>query len=120
MVKDKNNQIYTGLMEYMKDIYPKLKSSQTYPDSPPSFPYLYFFQIDSPTALRTLSNTEDGVHLSFQIELYSDKGMNEARKMADDVREYMISEGFECKRHMPSQVPSNSSRFITVFYRLDV
>ena len=120
MVKDKTNQIYTELTQAIKDSFPKLSSGMTYPEKPPTFPYLYFFQIDAPTALRTLSNTEDGVHLAFQIELYSDKGMNDARKIANEVRTYMIGEGFECKAFMPSQVPSNVSRFITRFSRLDV
>lgn len=120
MVKDKNNQIYTELMGVMKANYPNLEGGQTYPNSAPKFPYLYFFQIDAPTVLRTLSNTEDGVHLAFQIEIYTDKGGNEARKMANDVRAYMIGEGFECRTFMPSQQPSNVSRFVTRFSRLDV
>lgn len=120
MVKDKTNQIYTELVEAIRDSYPSLKSGMTYPETTPKFPYLYFFQIDAPTALRTLSNTEDGVNLAFQIEIYSDKGMNDARKIANEVRAYMIGEGFECKTFMPSQQPSNVSRFLTRFRRLDV
>ena len=119
MVKDKTNQIYTELVQSLKDEYPKLKSGQVYPDTPPKLPYLYFFQIDAPTVLRTLSNTEDGVNLAFQIEVYSDKDMNDARTIANKVRAYMIGEGFECKTFMPSQQPS-VSRFITRFSRLDV
>ena len=120
MVKDKTNQIYTELTQAMRDIYPSLKSGMVYPETEPKCPYLYFFQIDAPTALTTLSNTEDGIDPSYQIELYSDKGMNDARKMANEVRAYMTGEGFKCKRFTPSQTPSNVSRFITIFKRLDV
>lgn len=107
-------------MNYMKDIYPQIKSGTAYDENKVKLPYLYFFQIDGSTKLMDLSNNEVGVDLAFQIELYSDKGMNEARKMAYDVRAYMEAEGFRCRRFIPSQQLSNVSRFITVFYRLDV
>lgn len=120
MVKDKTNQVYTELIQYLKGIYPQISSGTNYPEKYPSFPYLYFFQIDAPTALTTLSNTEDGIRSAYQIEVYTDTGMSKARKIANDVRLYMISNGFTCKTFMPANAPSNVSRFITRFNRLDV
>ena len=120
MVADKHNKIYTALYEYMKDLYPKLKGGTVYPESEAKLPYMYFFQLDSPTRLTTLSNTEDGINLAFQIEIYSKDGNNNARKMAGDVREFMISDGFRCRTFMPVESASNVSRFVTRFERLDV
>jgi len=119
MVTDKNNKIYTELMEFLKSEYPKIDGG-TKSEAPPTLPYVYFFQLDARTRLTTLSNTEDGVTLAFQIEIYSDKGMNDARKIANSVREYMIADGFRCRRFSPDQNSSNVSRFVTRFQRLDV
>lgn len=120
MVADKNNQIYTELIQYLKGIYPVLYSGTGYPSSIPKFPYVYFYQLDAPTRLTTLSNTEDGVNLAFQIEVYTDNGMNKARKISNDIRTYMIEDGFKCRTFMPIQDPSNVSRFVGRYERLDV
>lgn len=119
MVTDKHNKIYTELLQHMKDTYPTIKGGTEYKDTPPSLPYMYFFQIDASTRLTTLSDTEDGINLAFQIEFYG-KGKDEVRKMANTARSFMISEGFRCQAFMPSQVPTNVSRFLTRFGRLDV
>lgn len=120
MVKDKTNQVYTELLQYLKSIYPKINGGTTYPDKLPSFPYIYFFLLDAPTALTTLSNTEDGIDSAYQIEIYTNTSLNDARKIANDVRAFMISQGFVCKAFNPMQQPSNVSRFVTRFKRLDV
>ena len=120
MVSDKNNQIYTELYEYMKDLYPTLKGGSTYEEGKTKLPFMFFFQLDAPTKLKDLSNNEVGINLAFQIEIYSDNGMNDARKIANSVREYMIADGFRCKAFNPDQSSSNVSRFVTRFQRLDV
>lgn len=120
MVKDKTNKIYTELVQYMKTIYPKLKSGMSYNENEAKFPYIYFFQIDAPTRGTTLSNTEDVVNLVYQIEVYTDMGNNEARKIANEIREHMISEGFRCKNFMPIINGSKVSRFVARYERLDV
>lgn len=107
-------------METLKINYPKIKGGSVYNENKSSFPFVYFFQLDAPTALTTLSNTEDGVNLAFQIEVYTDMGVNYARKIATDIRTFMISEGFLCKNFMPIITGSNVSRFVTRFGRLDV
>lgn len=119
MVQDKNNKIYTELIEYLRDDYPSIHGGQK-SDSPTRLPYIYFFQIDGDTRLTTLSNTEDGINLAFQIEVYSDNGREDARKIANSVREFMIADGFKCRAFRPDQSSSNVSRFITRFERLDV
>ena len=120
MVSDKTNKIYTELIEYIKSIYPDIKSGTTYNENKVEFPYIYFFLVDMPTKLTTLSNTEDGVGLVYQIEVYTDKGADKARKIAYEVRTHMISEGFTCKNFMPVPSATNVSRFVTRFERLDV
>lgn len=118
MVKDKNNKIFDNLITYMRTIYPSLKGGE-YQENP-KLPYMYFTQIDGSTRDTTLSNTEESINLAFQIEIYTDMGMNYARKMANDVREYMIKDGFRCKNFMPMNTFSNVSRFVARYERLDV
>ena len=120
MVSDKNNQIFTDLYEYMKCIYPKLKAGTVYRENQVKLPFMYFYQLDSPTKLTTLSNTEDGINLAFQIEVYTDLGTNEARKMATEIRSWMIEQGFRCRNFMPIISTSNVSRFVARYERLDV
>ena len=120
MVKDKTNKVYTELIQYLKSIYPKIEGGTTYSETDVHFPYVYFFQLDSPTVLTTLSNTEDGVRNVYQVEVYTDTGTNSARKIASDIRSHMISEGFRCMNFMPIVTPSNVSRFVARYGRLDV
>ena len=120
MVKDKHNQIYTELYDYMKGLYPSLYAGTSLEDTKTKLPYMYFYQLDAPTRLTTLSNTEDGVNLAFQIEIYTKGGLNQARKMASDVRAFMIEEGFRCRNFLPIQDTSNVSRFVGRYERLDV
>lgn len=117
MVQDKVNKIYTDLYNHMKSLYPKLGGGTEYNEKV-KLPFMHFFLIDNPTVLTTLSNTEDGTNLSFQIDVYT-KDDNE-REMANDIRSYMISEGFTCRQFMPFQQSSDVSRFVTRFRRLDV
>lgn len=118
MVKDKNNKIFNDLITYMRTIYPTLKGGEY--QEKPQLPYLYFTQIDGSTRDVTLSNTEVSVNLCFQVEMYTDLGMNMARKMATDVRAYMIENGFRCINFMPMNSFSNVSRFVARYERLDV
>lgn len=120
MVQDKHNQVFNDLITYLKTVYPDIKGGTTFSDSPTHFPYLYFFLVDAPTALTTLSQTEDGVSTSYQIEAYSDKGTNQCRKIANTVRQYMIDNGFQCRRFKAIQRASDISRFVMIFDRLDV
>ena len=121
MVQDKNNMIFTNLMDYLKTEYPKIDGgTKADTEKIPSFPYVYFFQIDASTRLTTLSNTEDGINLAFQIEVYTDKGINKAREISNAIRNFMIEEGFICQTFNPVQIPSNVSRFIARYGRLDV
>ena len=120
MVKDKTNQIYTELYNYMKSLYPSLKGGTTYNENEVKLPFMYFYLLDAPTKLTDLSNNEVGINLAFQIEVYTDKGSSQARKMANEIRQYMISQGFRCRNFMPIPSPSNVSRFVGRYERLDV
>lgn len=120
MVSDKTNRIFTELLEYLREIYPKVYGGQSYNETNVKLPYVYFFMGDMPTTLVDLSNNEVGVSPMYQIEVYTDKGLNEARKMSMDVRSFMTSNGFRCRTFTPSQLPTNVSRFIGRYERLDV
>ena len=120
MVKDTHNKVYTELLTYLKTLYPKLVGSTEYSETAPSFPYLYFFLVDAPTTLTTLSQTEDGVTPSYQIEVYSNKGGNETRKISYSIREFMVENGFICQRFRPIERGSAISRFVSIYSRLDV
>lgn len=119
MVEDKHNKIYTELLTYMRNIYPNFYGGSTY-DEKCKLPYMYFSQIDGATGITTLSNTEDGINLAFQIEIYTDNGINMARKMSNDIRSFMIENGFRCRNFMPLQSLTNVSRFVGRYERLDV
>jgi len=120
MVKDNHNKVYTELMTYLKTVYPTITGSTTYSDEEPHFPYVYFFEVDAPTRLTTLSQTEDGIETSYQIEVYSNKGTNDARKISNTVRHFMTDNGFNCERFRPIQRASAISRFVMIYSRLDV
>ena len=119
MVEDKSNKIYTELLEYMRSIYPSLNGGTTFSEKS-KLPFMHFVLLDAPTKLTTLSNTEDGVNLAIQIDIYSDGGMNLAKKMSYEVRNYMMENGFRCRTFMPIVQPSNVSRFVARYERLDV
>ena len=120
MVKDSHNKVYTELMTYLKGLYPDIVGSTVYNEQAPRFPYVYFFLVDSPTALTTLSQTEDGVDTSYQIEVYTDEGGNTARKISNSVRLFMTDQGFVCRRFRPIERNSAISQFVSIYNRLDV
>ena len=119
MVEDKSNKIYTELLNHMKDIYPNLNGGTTFSEKV-KLPYLHFIFVDSSTKATTLSNTEDAVNLAFQVDIYTDAGMNMAKKMAYEVRKYMVGEGFHVRNFLPIVQPTNVSRFVGRYERLDV
>jgi len=119
VVSDKTNKIYTGLVEFLKEYHPKVKCGTSYSETV-KLPYVYFFLLDEPTRLTTLSNTEDGVNLVYQIEVYTTDGSDKTRKIAHDIRSYMVGLGFKIRTFMPVQTPSNISRFVIRCERLDV
>ena len=120
MVKDNHNKVYTELMTYLKGLYPNIVGSTVYSEMPPNFPYVFFFLVDAPTALTTLSQTEDGVNTSYQIEVFSDKGSSTTRKISNSVRAFMVNQGFICRRFRPIERGSNISQFVSIYSRLDV
>lgn len=120
MVEDKTNKLYTELMEYMRGIYPNVKGGTTYSEGKTKLPYVYFFILDNPTRSITLSNDEAVTNLVYQIEVYTESGGNQTRKMATDIRSFMIANGFNCRTFMRIQSSSNISRFVARYERLDV
>ena len=117
MVSDSNNRVYTELYEYLKTIGP-IEAGQDITKKPAKFPYMYFFQIDSHTTGRTLSRTEDVIQVAYQIEIFSARNMDEARKISEIVRAWMIEQGFECITFRPMQGYS-PNRFVSRYRRLE-
>lgn len=120
MVNDKTNKIYTELIEYMRGIYPNVSGGTSYNESKVKLPYIYFFLLDEPTRSLTLGNDEAVVNLIYQIEVYSESGQSQTRKMAQDIRNFMVANGFNCRTFRPIQSSSNVSRFVGRYERLDV
>lgn len=119
MVKDNHNKVYSDLLTYLKTVYPEIEGGTEFTDTPSKLPYLYFFEVDASTRLTTLSQTEDGVDTSYQIEVYT-KGSNKGRQISNKIREYMVKNGFICRRFRPIQRASDISRFVAIYSRLDV
>lgn len=121
MVKDNTNQYFTDLLKDLQAKYSSLDGGQVYKETPPSFPYMYFRQIDGSTALTTLSNTEDGINFGCEIKFYSKKSVSEARNIANAAKEYMINAGFRCAYFSPVENISDTSiqQFIARFTKLD-
>ena len=42
MVKDSHNKVYSELMDFLKEKYPKIEGSTEYNEDAPHFPYVYF------------------------------------------------------------------------------
>lgn len=121
MVKDNVNLYFTNLLKDLQNKYSGLKGGQVFKATPPSFPYMYFKQIEGSGALPTLSNTEDGINLGLEIKFYSNKTASEARKIANSAREYMVGIGFHCDYFSPVENVSDTSisQFLARFSKLE-
>lgn len=121
MVKDNTNQYYTDLLKHLQTEYAGLQGGQVYKAIPPSFPYMYFKQIEGSGALPTLSNTEEGINFGCEIKFYSNKSASEVRNIANTARGYMVSAGFRCAYFSPVENVSDSSiqQFVARFTKLD-
>lgn len=121
MVKDNVNLYFTNLLKDLQNKYSGLKGGQVFKAAPPSFPYMYFKQIEGSGALPTLSNTEDGINLGLEIKFYSNKTASEARKIANSAREYMVGIGFHCDYFSPVENVSDTSisQFLARFSKLE-
>jgi len=109
MVKDRNNAYYTTLLKTLQSSYSGLKGGTVYSSTPPSFPYMYYKQLNAPTAATTLSGTEDAVTLSAEIKLYSKKSINDVRNIANLARAYLVGEFFRIDEFSPIENVSDSS-----------
>ena len=122
MIKDNTNHYYTVLLDSLQEQYSGMDGSKKNNDSPPTFPYMYFRQIDGTGALRTLSGTEMGVNLAYEIHFYSKKSPNDVRNIANAARKIMVETlGFNCSYFQPENNVSDSSinQFITRFTKLE-
>lgn len=122
MLKDRTNEYYTGLLHYLQGTDDaKLTGGQKYNDTPPSFPWMYFTQISGAGRLHTLSNTEEGMYVCYQVELYNKTSINALRIMANNARVYMFSQGFrtETFRPMDNVADRKINRFVMTFIKLE-
>ncbi len=121
MVKDRTNQYYTELLEYMQgtpseefpQTYPKLTGGMKYSNTPPSFPWMYMTQIDGRGTAYTLSNGENAISLAYQIEFYDKESLGRCRLMANKAREWLVGTGFQITYFNP--VDNVSDRSINRF-----
>lgn len=120
-VKDNFNGYYNDLILRLQEEYPAMRGGTVYKATPPSFPYMYFSQIDGSTALTTLSCTEDGINLGLQTEIYSKVSAEDARGIANSVRGTMIGFGFRCIYFKPVANIGDTSihRFMARFEKLE-
>jgi hypothetical protein len=120
-VKDNFNSYYTKLLTGLQEEYSTIKGGTVYKATPPSFPYIYFKQINGSTALTTMSCTEDGINLGLQAEIYSNVSGSDAREIANCARKIMISLGFTCSYFNSSENTGDTSifRFMTRFEKLE-
>jgi hypothetical protein len=120
-VKDNFNSYYTKLFTGLKESYSSIKGSTVYKATPPSFPHIYFKQIDGSTALTTLSSTEEGMNLGIEVQIYSSTSATDARKIANTTRGIMIGLGFTCSYFEPVENTGDTSiyRFVTRFEKLE-
>lgn len=121
MVEDRTNYYYTQLLDNLANTYSGMDGSQEKNDAPPSFPYMYFKQLNGSTELTTLSGTEDGISLTYEIRFYSSVSPNDVRNIANSARKIMLDMGFSCDYFRPDDNVSDSEikRFITRFSKLE-
>lgn len=122
MVEDRTNYYYTKLLDGLQALYEGMDGSQEKNDSPPSFPYMYFFQIGGDGAIGTLSGTEDGINLAYEVRFYSKSSPNNVRKIANSARAIMIEKlDFRCTYFQPLENVTDSTiyQFITRFAKLE-
>ena len=120
-VKDNYNAYYTKLLNALKVDYPTLSAGTVYKNTPPKLPYFYFKQIHGTTALTTMSCTEDGINLAFQVDFYSKVSMAEVRGMAVLARRVMTEMGFQCNyfEQMDNTGDTSIYRWVTRFEKLE-
>lgn len=121
MVKDNVNHYFTSLLECLKAEYEGIDGGQKYVESPPSFPHVHFKQIGGEGALETLSGTEEGINLAVEIKIYAKK-LNEARNIANTVRQWGRKKGFHIDYFSPEENIKDSSvnQFIIRISKIDV
>ena len=122
MIKDPTNKYFDGLSKALKAKYKDITGSQIFKQTPAKFPCFYFKQLDGTTALQTLSQTEDGISVSYEIRLYSTVSAADVRKMANAAREYMIESGFNCIMFQPFEnlIDGSVYQFIGRFRKIEV
>lgn len=122
MVKDRTNYYYTKLLGGLQELYMGMDGSQEINGSPPSFPYMNFFQINGEGAIGTLSGTEDGINLAYEVRFYSRTSPNDVREIANSARAIMIEKlDFQCAyfRSMENVKDKTIYQFITRFAKLE-
>lgn len=122
MVEDRTNYYYTKLLSGLQDLYKGMDGSQENNDSPPSFPYMYFFQINGEGAIGTLSGTEDGINLAYEVRFYSRISPNDVREIANSARAIMVENlDFRCTYFQPLENVKDKTiyQFITRFAKLE-
>ena len=109
-----------GFSQTIKDTYKmtdKNFSTVGSSDTPAVFPFVYFNALPASEQGRDLQGTSvNGALFTFQIDVYSNKTQNEARKVMSEVTKVMKTMGFEINS-MPSFEDTKDVHRMTARFR---
>ena len=109
-----------GFSQTIKDTYKmtdKNFSTVGSSDTPAVFPFVYFNALPATEQGRDLQGTSvNGALFGFQIDVYSNKTQNEARKVMSEITKVMKTMGFEINS-MPSFEDTKDVHRMTARFR---
>ena len=96
-----DNQVYTYIANSIrakhKGIY--VTSSRVYQKA--EFPCASIVCIDSTPVSETIDLTETNRRSTFEVNVYSDKTMSDAKQIAEDIKSAFRECGYRCRVHSP-------------------
>lgn len=98
---DNWNRVLTNIKIAESGVCSNITSTNS--DSPPSLPALLVDQIDNPDTAEDLENSENAVESTIEIQSYSNKSLNESRKIINIACDAMRQMGYR-RRMGPKQV----------------
>ena len=88
-------------------------------DTPPVFPFVYFQTLPATEQGRDLQGTEvNGGLFGFQVDVYSNKTQNDARKVTTEIARIVKEMGFEINSMPSFENTQDTHRMIARFRRV--
>lgn len=117
---DVEYQVYNDLTTALLAIFPILKTSSIYTNTPAEYPFVSIEQIDSSVNenAEDCCKVENAVNVVFEINVYT-KGDDRkivAKKIANKIDEYLSSIGFIRRSSIPLQDNDGTSYRINMRY----